>query len=85
MGDVTTLLRDVSPLVDRIRPLLAGHEPAVQGAVLADLLAIWLAGHLYPGDAAATAELREDVLRMHIEAVRALVPLNAAIIGTADG
>jgi hypothetical protein len=31
-------------LVFRINPLLAGREPSVQGAVLADLVARWLAG-----------------------------------------
>ena len=30
-------------LVNRIRPLLSSRDPAVQGAVLADLVARWLA------------------------------------------
>lgn len=37
--------RTVDILVDRIRPILAGHMPDIQGAVIADLLAIFLAGH----------------------------------------
>ena len=57
-------------IVDRIRPILGGHHPAVQGAVLADLLAIWLAGH--------QADLREALLDVHIEKVRELVPVNEA-------
>jgi hypothetical protein len=58
----------VFELVDRIRPLLAGNHPGVQGAVLADLLAIWLAGH--------PAELREDLLALTIAKALELVPIN---------
>lgn len=32
-------------LIEKIRPLLAGHPPALQGIVVVELLAIWLAGH----------------------------------------
>ena len=60
----------VTEIVDRIRPILGGHHPAVQGAVVADLLAIWLAGH--------QADLREALLDVHIEKVRELVPVNEA-------
>ena len=42
-------LRAVRKLVQRIRPLLAGRAAQMQGAVLADLLAIWIAGHIVPG------------------------------------
>lgn len=35
---------DVSTIVEQARDLLAGKPPELQGAVLADLLAIWLAG-----------------------------------------
>jgi hypothetical protein len=31
----------VCRLIDQIRPLLAGHRPGIQAAVLADLLAIF--------------------------------------------
>jgi hypothetical protein len=63
---VTVNVRTVSRLIDQIKPLLAGHDPAVQGAVLADLLAIWLSGH-HP------ATVREHLLSMHILAVLDLV------------
>ena len=46
--------------------LLAGHDPAWQSAVLADLLSLWVAGH--------RPDVREDVLAMHIELVRKLIP-----------
>jgi hypothetical protein len=63
----------VTEVVDRIRPILGGHHPAVQGAVVADLVAIWLAGH--------QADLREVLLDNHIDTVRQLVPANVAAMG----
>ena len=65
-ADVQTVCR----LVDEVKPLLAGHSPAVQGAVLADLLAIWLGGHHAGGD---TADLRDRLLEMHVSKVRELI------------
>jgi hypothetical protein len=64
--------RDVEHLSNRIKPLLAGKSPELQGAVLADLLALFIAGH-HPG-------LREEILLLHIEAVRALVEPNEAMM-----
>jgi hypothetical protein len=69
-------------IVDRIRPLLAGHDPDIQGAVLADLLAIWLAGHHVEGDKDATRKLRAELLAEHCTAVRQFTSVNAKIIGT---
>jgi hypothetical protein len=63
----------VVEIVDSIRPLLAGHHPAAQGAALADLLAIWLAGHEH--------SLREPLLNNHVVRVRELVPVNVAAMG----
>ena len=67
----------IAKLVHRIGRLLTGRPAQVQGGVLADLLAIWLAGHIVRGDQAATDALREAVLAMHIDAVRQLVPIEA--------
>jgi hypothetical protein len=64
---------DVEAIVEQIRPLLAGHDAAIQGAVLADLLAMWLAGHV--GESAEQA--REILLHNNIEMVRKLIPVNA--------
>lgn len=64
----------VDELAQQCHPILAGEHPATQGAVLADLLAIWLAGH--PADA------RAEVLEAHLEGVDALVSLHAARMGT---
>jgi hypothetical protein len=65
-----------------IWPLLAGHAPEVQGAALADLLAIWLAGHHVAGDEYATRSLRAELLAMHCAAVRTLTAINALMMGT---
>ena len=82
------LAREVDELVERIRPalfpLLAGKHPEIQGAALADLTAIWLAGHVHPGDPEMTAGLRESLLELHITAIRKLIPVNAKAMGT-DG
>lgn len=58
-------------VVEQIKSHLAGQGPAVQGAALADLLAIWLAGH--------PPEMRDRLLDMHIAKVRELIPVNAVI------
>lgn len=58
-------LGEVERLVDKIGPILAGKFPAVQGYTLAELLALWLLGH--------DADLREELLKHHIETVRALI------------
>lgn len=63
-------------LVEQIRPILAGEDPAVQGAALADLLAMFLAGHVVVGSPEESEGIREAYLTMHIEMVRKLIPLN---------
>jgi hypothetical protein len=55
-------------IVERCRPHLAGQHAAIQGAALADLLATWIAGH--------DPEVRDKVLGIHIDGVRALIPHN---------
>jgi hypothetical protein len=69
----------VMRLVNVIRPLLAGEPPSIQGAVIADLLAIWLAGH-FAGDNDATAMMREKMLAALIATARQLVQVNEAEI-----
>jgi hypothetical protein len=54
----------------------------MQGAILADLLAIWLAGHHVEGDKDATRKMRVELLAEHCTAVRQLTSVNARIIGT---
>jgi hypothetical protein len=58
-------------IVDEIGPLLAGHTPEVQGAVLADLLAMWLTGYCSVTKE-ATQRMRDEQLALHLEAVARL-------------
>ncbi len=72
---------EVMALVKLARPLFAGKRPEVQGAALADLVAIWVAGHIdQRGDDALTKRVRDKLLKMHIATVRELVPLNTALM-----
>ncbi len=64
--------QQVDDVCAKIAPLLAGLHPAIQGAVLADLTATWLAGH--------PPELRGDLHAHHIEKTNALIEPNAQAI-----
>jgi hypothetical protein len=70
--------------IERIKPILAGRGIAEQSAIIADLLAIWLAGHRIlddkPGAAEAQAQLREEVLANHIALVRSFLPLADMVV-----
>ena len=57
---------DVERLSMAIRPILAGHPPELQGAVLGELVSMFIAGH-HP-------QLRDMVLDEHIRLVRNLIP-----------
>jgi len=63
-------------IVEFVKSELAGHSPDIQGAALADLLAMWLVGYFNEGDKAATNAMREDLLKMHVKQVRRLVEIN---------
>jgi hypothetical protein len=67
----------VKMLTDRISPILHGHNPEIQGAVLAELLATWLSGHVVPGDRMQTILLRGRLFHEHMKIVRDLTKLNA--------
>ena len=60
-----------------VAPALAGLPPNIQGAVLADLTATWLAGHRATTQA-ATRKLRREMLNLHIAAIWDLIPVNEA-------
>lgn len=77
-----TAVAEIRNAVERIKPHLAGRSPEVQGCILADLLAIWLAGHQVEGDSDATRKLRGEVLATHLLGVEGLVAANAKILGT---
>lgn len=73
---------EVKHAIEQIRRILAGRRPEVQGVVLADLLAMWLASHHVAGDSDATREMRAELLAEHCGMVRQLTAVNAEIIGT---
>lgn len=78
--NTSELAKQVEPIIRRLWPTisaeLGGKPPNLQAAVLADLTAIWLAGHIVPGDPAATARKRDELLDLHVEAIRSLIPSN---------
>jgi hypothetical protein len=86
--DYDVLAREVAPIVDEIKPLLAGRDDALVGAALADLLAIWIAGHRVLADdhvtperaTRATRRLQHGLLNFHMKQVRHLIPVNMKIV-----
>ena len=68
-------------LVERIRPLFVDRDPQVVSGVLADLLALLIAGHT-ERTPAKTKELRDGVLKIHLAAVRKLIPVNDEMLQT---
>jgi hypothetical protein len=71
---------EVHDLVEAVSPFFVGKPTQVQGAALADLLAIWLAGHVNRDDPSKSARIREEMLELHLKAVRALIPINYATL-----
>lgn len=65
--DFQAALRESDVLVEQIRPILAGQNPDAVGATLAQLLAIFIAGHAPP--------LRDAVRHMLMDCVEGLVPV----------
>jgi hypothetical protein len=72
---------EIKAAISRIKPLLAGRQPPIQSAILADLFSTWLAGHHVDGDSAATRTLRAEMLAEWLVLVDRLVPINAKRIG----
>jgi hypothetical protein len=62
-------------LAESMRPLLSGKGSMLQGAALAELVAMWLAGHIVDGNAKATDRARRTTLRMFVETVVKLIPV----------
>lgn len=72
MTDADEQAREVARVVERIRPLLAGRPPEVQGGVVADLLSIFIAGH-HPA-------LRHEVMQQTVDCARELINANEQIL-----
>ncbi len=65
---------EVQEVIAAIKPLMAGRNPAIQGAILADLVSLWLAGHQVD-DAAI-----DGLIELHVDTVRELLPVNRRLI-----
>jgi hypothetical protein len=75
-ADADAILRRAIDLAARIKPLMTGQGPDVQGAVLVELVARHLAGH-------AKRE-RSYLLALHIKSVRDMIPVvEEELFGTA--
>ena len=75
-------IRQVAELIADARPVFAGRPAAIQGGALADLTAMWLAGHVMSGDRAGTIKLRQEILANHITMIRKLIEINERMMGT---
>jgi hypothetical protein len=74
-------LATIDRLIRQIGPILASNPPAVQGVVLADLLASWIEGHVIVGKKAETDQMRAELLSTQIRTVTAMVPLGIWSLG----
>jgi hypothetical protein len=70
--------QEVRDICQGIMPLLAGREPEIIGAVLGDLVSLWLVGHRGPTDEIEAC--REEVLQAFVALVRGLVPVNETML-----
>ena len=73
---------EIGNLVEQVAPLFAGREPSIVSAVLADCVAIYLAGHVILDHPEETDELREDLLDHFVRLVRQLIVPNAKVLGS---
>jgi hypothetical protein len=72
---------DALDLSDQVKPILSGHNPNVVGGALADLVALYVAGHRTgSADKALRAKMQEDVLGAWLELVERLIPGQNAMI-----
>jgi hypothetical protein len=73
------LLKRAESVLERLWPVIqremGGQGDIVQGAVLADMVAVWISGHVVPGSPSDTAELQKGMLELHIATVQQLVQI----------
>lgn len=67
-------------LAEKARPIFAGQPQEIVAGALADLVALWLAGNVIPGDPKKTERMREELLKDHVKVVRMLIPVNFALM-----
>lgn len=73
LADLAGFTAKSDALVAQIMPVLAGKGASLQGAALAELVAIWIAGHLVEGDPEATRETQAALLEIHRDTVARLL------------
>ena len=78
--DIPPEITEVHELIQACGRLLAGHSPHVIGAVVADLTATWAARHLDLASKENTDRLRAELLEMHHDAIKRLIPINERLI-----
>jgi hypothetical protein len=71
-------IEKIIALIGQIRPILFGNPSAIQGAVLAELTAIWLAGH-YADNPKDTAEVRARLLATQTTTIVQLAAIKDAV------
>ena len=64
--DFPALQVESAAILDAVKPLLANHHPMAIGAALAELTALWIAGH--------SASLHHDMYDFHMDTVRRAYP-----------
>jgi hypothetical protein len=82
--DADAVAHRATDLADQLAPFfdaLVGKGPDVQGAVLVQLLARYIAGHVVVGSLAQTKRIRELQLELISNAALDLVPVMAHEIG----
>jgi hypothetical protein len=72
--------REALEISEKVTALLAGHTPELTGAVLAELVSGWIAGHVVFGDAKATDQWRQVRFDEFVDMTRGLLTTNAKVI-----
>lgn len=67
MSEEKRFTLEAADRIRRIKPFLSGIEPSMQGFVLAELTAMWFAGH--------APHVRQAVIDSYIEAMLGLIPI----------
>jgi hypothetical protein len=60
--------------------IMIGEQRAVQGAVLADLVALWIVGHSHRDGGDKTDKVRTAALSRFLEVVVRLIPINEQLV-----
>jgi hypothetical protein len=76
--EMKSMTDEVVRLTEEIKPMLAGHKPEVQSAVLAELLATWVLGFQVPGNPKAGIEMQDKFLAGHLNLMMELIKCQQA-------